>query len=425
MAATSAVLGGLWLIESNYQRLMTLASETAWVLSHFRPRPDLVEATRTTLALCTAYTFLLQGPRAARSLVALRRLPPAPPDTLMRAAAIVLPAAAESRSALLELCDSDEPLVACAAGSIANYLFESEGDTDGALKSAERMLEALERRRILWTWALTHCRVAELCMQVGRGAEAQRHLQVALPVLERFGLWSDVAGVHWWIVLTNLQAGDVDEAERWLEQMAPQRTDEPLGNDTYGLGVRAEILLARGEVEGGLRLWRRAVDLLRSAQEPIFGIGMDLDQDPWTLEARAVAVVAHARHGRLDLVREVAEELPERLSAMLTDPATKPYLYGFPLCGALLLALAMADLDRGRRAGDEGATRSGARMVALAERFRFLRNFQPTMSAAHARRAAEEADRSAYDDAVSSYADLGGEELYTAALAALRAREQP
>jgi hypothetical protein len=82
----------------------------------------------------------------------------------------------------------------------------------------------------------------------------------------------------------------------------------------------------------------------------------------------------------------------------------------------------MVDLDRGQRTGDEHATRSGVRLVALAERFRFLRGFQPTMSAARARHAAEQADRSAYADAVSGYADLGRDELRAAALAALRAR---
>jgi predicted ATPase/DNA-binding SARP family transcriptional activator len=87
VAATCAVLGGLWTIESNYPRLMTVASQTARPLSQFRPGPDLVEVTRTTLTLWTTYTFLLQGPRAVRSLVALRRLPPAPPDTLVRAIA--------------------------------------------------------------------------------------------------------------------------------------------------------------------------------------------------------------------------------------------------------------------------------------------------------------------------------------------------
>jgi hypothetical protein len=46
------------------------------------------------------------------------------------------------------------------------------------------------------------------------------------------------------------------------------------------------------------------------------------------------------------------------------------------------------------------------------------------MSAALARHAAEQADRPAYDEAVSSYAGLGAEELRAAALAALGVRQQ-
>jgi hypothetical protein len=111
---------------------------------------------------------------------------------------------------------------------------------------------------------------------------------------------------------------------------------------------------------------------------------------------------------------------------MLANPVANPppYLMELPTCGGLLLALAMVDLDRGARTGDERATRSGVRMVALAERFRFLRNFQPTMSAARARQAATHADRPAYDEAVSSYAGLGADDLRAAALTALRVREQ-
>jgi predicted ATPase len=99
VAAAAATLGSLWAIESNYQRLATLAEETARVLSHFRPEPGLREVTRTTLTLSTTFTFLIQGPRAVRSLIALRRLPAAPPDTPVRAVATVLDAAAEDRSA--------------------------------------------------------------------------------------------------------------------------------------------------------------------------------------------------------------------------------------------------------------------------------------------------------------------------------------
>ena len=61
VAATSAALGALWIIDSNYPRLMAMASETAYLLSHFRPGPDLLEVTRTALTLYTTYTFLLEG----------------------------------------------------------------------------------------------------------------------------------------------------------------------------------------------------------------------------------------------------------------------------------------------------------------------------------------------------------------------------
>jgi predicted ATPase/DNA-binding SARP family transcriptional activator len=426
VAATGAVLGGLWIVESNYQRVMTLASETGRVLSHFRPGPDLLEATRTALALCTTYTFLLEGPRAVRSLVALRRLPPAPPDTLVRAAAVVLGAAPEDRSALYELCDSDEPLVAGAANAVVSYFWENAGDLDSALKAARRTLEAFEQRKLPYLQAVAHARISELCLEVERGEEARRHLLAALPVLERIGNWSDLVGIRWWMMLASLQVGDVDGAEHWLEQTAPPRADEPVGSLTYGLGVRAEILLARGEVEAGLRLWRRAVDLLVNAEGPIFGLEVDPSQEQWILEAKAVTVVAHAQHGRLDLVEAITGELPHRLSTMLANPVANPppYLMELPTCGGLLLALAMVDLDRGARTGDERATRSGVRMVALAERFRFLRNFQPTMSAARARQAATHADRPAYDEAVSAYAGLGQEDLRAAALALLHERQR-
>ena len=63
-------------------------------------------------------------------------------------------------------------------------------------------------------------------------------------------------------------------------------------------------------------------------------------------------------------------------------------------------------------------------MIALAERFGLKNGFQPTMSAARARRAAQDADGPAYGEAVSSYAGLDPEGLRAAARAALRERAQ-
>jgi hypothetical protein len=323
------------------------------------------------------------------------------------------------------LCESDEPLLAGIANGIASYMWENENDPDGALKAAGRMLAAFDNRGTPWIRAVAHSRIAELCLQVERGDEARRHFRTTLLVLEELEAWPGVMRMRWAMVLANLQLGALDEAEHWLEQMALNRVDEPVGVFSSNLGARAEILLARGEVDTGLRLWRRAVDQLRNPESPIFGIGSPGLEEPWTFEIQAVAVIAHAHHGRLDLVQDITDEMQNKLSGTLTNAVVPPPASprDFPVCGALLLALAMVDLDRGERTGDARARRSAARMIALAERFCFPRGYQPTMSAARARHVAEHADRSAYADAVSSYADLGRDALRAAALTALRARD--
>ncbi len=422
VAAVSAALLSLWTVGSNFTRIAQLSDETAWILSHYRPEPGLVEVTRATLTLSATYTLLLQGPRAVRSLVALRRLAPAPPDTLMRAAATVLTAATEDASTLYLLADSDEPLVAAAANGVASYFWENAGDLERAEKAARRMLDTVGGAEAPWLANVARGRIAELCLQLERAEEALRLLTAALPVLDRLGSQSDMVGVRWWLVLANLQLGAVDEAEHWLAQTEADRAEDP-GTYAYGLGVRAEILLARGQVDAGLGLWRRAVDTLHDYRDPTIR-RLAPDVDPWTLEARAVAVVAHARHGRLGPVADLVAQLPDHASAILTHPVPNPppYLLEFPVCGTVLLALAAVDLAPGRPVNPDDA-RTAARMIAVAERLRYLRAFQPTMSSARSRQAAEQADRAAYEDARSSYANLGREELRAAALALLRARK--
>jgi predicted ATPase/tetratricopeptide (TPR) repeat protein len=420
VAAATAVLAALRMVESNYTNLRVLARDVSWVLSHYRPEPEMVEVTRTALTLCATYIFLIEGPRAVRSLVALRRLPPAPPDTVTRAAAKVLVAVPLDVAGLHALRDSEEPLVAGAANGIASYVLESQGDVEGARAAAERMVPAFGRTRAPWFWAQAHARVSELCLQLEQGALALEHLRAALPVVDRLGVPADMAGIRWWLVLASLQVGAVDEVEHWLKQAVASSAEDDVVTLTYGIGVRAEILLARGDVDAGLALWRQAVDRMHTAEADA-----DIDRADmgvWTSEAEAVAVVAHAQHGRLDLVDGIVADMPRKLAAMLANPVDSPFLVEPPVHGAQLLALAMVDLARGGRTGNVRATRSGARTVALAERFRFLRGFQPTMSSARASAAAAHADQPAYDDAVMSYADLGGDDLRAAALTVLRER---
>ncbi|WP_406355294.1 ATP-binding protein [Streptomyces sp. NBC_00658] len=429
VAAVTAVLAGAWNLESNYARTVTLFEEIGPLLSRFRPGPDDVEVTRTAAVLFTANQFMLHGPRtpAVRSLVTVLRLPPAPPDTLVRAAATVLGALPQAlrgdRVALRELCDSHEPLVAGVANAVASFLAENENDPPQALAAARRMLAELDGRGGPWTLTQAHARISELCLQLERGEEALSHIQAALRLQEQLlGPSVDALGVRWAMVLAHLLLGAFDEAEHWLEQTALNQAEDPFGMLMFGYGVRAEILLARGRTEEGLRLWRRAADPGHSPEGPLFekdpsGVAGVDDVEAWNLEARAVAVIAHAQHGRLDLVEQLAGELPGKLGVLLTHPTvTQPaYVMDLPVCGAFLVALAMVDLER-------GSTKTAARLFALAERFRYLRGFQPTMSSARVREAAGHADRAAYDDAVSAYAALGRVELRGAALEVLRTR---
>lgn len=422
VAATGAVLCGLWVTEANYARLIPLAAEAGRLLSHYRPDPVHAEATRTAAVLLAVNPLLGGAPAPPRLLVLLRRLPQAPADTLVRALATVLRAVPEvlgtDRTLLDAFRGSGEPLLAGVAEGLAGYLWENEHEPERAMAAARRMLTAVEGHRIPWLQVMTRSRLGELCLHAERGEEALRHLHEAVRVLDRLGEWPDVMGLRWGMVLGHLQTGDVDGAERWLELAVRNRPDGTEDVPTPELAARAEIELARGWAERGLTLWRRAAALPERPGEPVLGLEVDLE--PWVLEIRAAAVAAHARHGRLDLVEPLAALLPERARARLERGAPAD----LPVCGALLLALGTADLVRGEARGRPATVRGGVRLLALTESFRCLRTFQPTMSSARAREAARRADAAAYEDALSGYAALSRDGLRAAALDLLRERER-
>jgi hypothetical protein len=87
----------------------------------------------------------------------------------------------------------------------------------------------------------------------------------------------------------------------------------------FDTAMRAEIALGRGDVDTGLHLWRTVAATLRDTQRP--EPGSDLSRlDPWALQVQAVAVVAHAHHGRLGLVAEITGALPAVSAYAGLDP---------------------------------------------------------------------------------------------------------
>ncbi|HEY0530424.1 MAG TPA: BTAD domain-containing putative transcriptional regulator [Actinoplanes sp.] len=390
VAAATALLGTLWLTDSKLTRLIALSAEAPGVLVRFRPPDDLVEATRTAAVWCALMSFLIRGPDPLRALATLRRLPPPDPATVIGAAQIAIAAADEV--ALRALCDDDRPLLAGIACYGYSYLAEYSNDPAVALEQARRMLPRF-RNEDPWLRALAHARIGELCLQADPGEEAWRHIDAALSIMEELGAHSSAARARWALVLANLQRGALDQAEQALEQLAHGVLLEDAGPKMVELCTRAEIHLGRGDVEGGLALWRRAADGLRD------------DGGLWPSEVRAVAVLAHCRHGRLDQIGELAAALPAALSGLLPDaPAAT-----FRICGVLLVALAAVAEDHGARA-------PAVRLLALAEGFGFSSTFgEPARFAESARRL----DRPAYAAARAEFAGLDHDRLRAAALALL------
>ena len=417
VAALAAVLAALWSTDSNFPRLAALAADTGPLLSHYRPGPEYVEVARAAAVLCTASLLMAYGPHAVRQLVTLRRLPPAPPDTLLRATAVVLCAVPEMRppgyDVLRRLCDSGQPLVVGIAECIAGYLWEFEHDLGRALASARRTIAALGPVDNPSMQLLGHSRLGELCLQSGQGEEAYEHLRAALDALPRLGDGRDYIGIRSALVLACLERGDPDEAEYWLRQAESDVVPQQDAFYSTDLGARAEIALSRGLTEVGLGLWRSAVERV-FADTPMHT--SELWLDPWRLAIQAVAVTAHAHAHRLELVAEPVGRLRQQLRPLLADPSRSPV--NVASLGTVLHALGMAGLA----AGDTGADADAVRMIALAERLRVVREFQPTMSADRARQAAVNADGAAYSDAVSEYAALERDGLREAACALISGR---
>ncbi|GAA4692040.1 hypothetical protein GCM10023215_31340 [Pseudonocardia yuanmonensis] len=388
LAPVVAALGALWTVEAGTQRLLATGADCLPALSRHRPtdEPGLA-ALRQAVVQHAAVCLLLDPAAAVRPLAVLRRLPPGPADTAIGAIAevvTVLPDAA----ALGDLCTDPRPLVAAIALGVVGYVREAQGDLAGAYATAREMPDRIPAR-MPWLHTFVHGRLAELSLQLERHDEALVRLAAAGKALAELGVVGDPMGLRLGMVVAHLGLGATGDAERALATVPPP-ADTP-DAVSFDLVARAELALAKGEVEAGLAMWRRATTVL------------DVDTcaawlRPYAWSLRAMAVVAHVRHHRLDEAAGTADDLPAALDALLATGVPDP------ICGTLLLALGLVEVERGR------AVR-GAWLVAIAERFHYLREYQPTMSSAAARAAVTAAAGPAYAEAVAEYAGLDRDDL--------------
>jgi len=310
----------------------------------------------------------------------------------------------------LSLIDTADPMLRVTTMLLASHVLENDGRVDEALRVARAAAAEPVLAESLWARVVNQTRVAELAASSGDYAEAESMAEHAMPMLERFGAHGDVVSLRWLLAMVHLQRADVAGAAEQLQVAGYRAADDSFGEGTTGLTIRAELDLAEGNVEVGLRRYRAAVEHAeqRSSLAPFVG---DETTTPWVTMARAGSLIAHAVHGRLAEATRLPLALTQSLrDVMAADESTGPLSLviriDLPVCGCAVLGLSYA-LSAAATTPAERA--HAARGVALSDALGISRT-PPAFAHARAEELAIRTDAAAYASAQELYAAAGRDE---------------
>jgi hypothetical protein len=271
-------------------------------------------------------------------------------------------------SRLTELGEGSDRFAAVQALMWVAHFQENVGDPEGAIAAASRGLERVDPDDGPWLGAMLRVVLGTLHAALGRHAAAAPYLREALPDLLALGDHDDAIQAQTLLAMGALDAGRHEEAARILDGLSPT------GNTTAGLvgpfiisTARAELALATGDVEGGLRLYRETLALLHALRFQGFGLPSGLE--PWTLYGTSAALTAYARFAP-------APEGSDLYDSLRADAArlfeVGPRL-DFPVTGAVLHALGAWALLR-----NAAPVEAAVRLLVLAELFAYTR-YSPSL----------------------------------------------
>jgi tetratricopeptide (TPR) repeat protein len=239
---------------------------------------------------------------------------------------------------------------------------ENLGDLPGAMAAAERALALADPEDGPWGRALVAAHLSGLLLQAGERERARDYAEEAIPAMAELGAVDDWAQARAAIALGAIAQGDLDEAERILDELAADDgVQSVFGGAISQLCGRAELLLAQGRVDEGLAAYRDAAEGLAARGIP--GITLPDGFEPWVLFPQAASLAAHCRYGRPAEVRDLRDTLRAKVAAVL---AQEPVFLDYPIMGSVLFALAVWELTGGEPA-------RGRRLLAVAHGFSFNR----------------------------------------------------
>jgi class 3 adenylate cyclase/tetratricopeptide (TPR) repeat protein len=210
----------------------------------------------------------------------------------------------------------DDPLLRAYADANAFARAEAfRGEFDAARASLDRAIRSFSELGSIAGWVGASSIRVEVELLAGDPAAAAEALAVAEGLVERMDPEAIAAYAADDLALYHALIGEVDEADRWLSR-AEERADPE--SDLWRSGVRARILLARGDTDEAVTLARRSVPqallnggldhravVLRSAADVFEAAGSKEE-----LRATLTALVeAEREEGNLVATRQTEERL--------------------------------------------------------------------------------------------------------------------
>jgi len=369
-----SALGGLWSVTGNFPRFLAMADLAEQVLVAWDPPPELEQVTVEAVALVLVHLGFMRPDGVADLTAILTRLPrPERPWTrIARALFVEAESLGDRRAAVLALTDDPDRRTAAMAWQWAAILAENEGAIEESGDYLERALAMVDKDTTTWEIASLNTQAATQALNTDDHARAERHARTAIPLLESLHADEEAASVRAGLALSAVRRGDLDGAERLLDEIG----EVARGDITAGMVVslvRAEVALQRGDVEAGLRGFDDCLETTRAwgfFDESAGGL------EPWILIALATDLAMHARYGDSPARRaRGAEVAAETLRVLARIPTVGDATLDYPVTGMALVGLGSWLLFAGPPADPEPAVR----LLALAHHFGYNRWF-PAMA---------------------------------------------
>ncbi|MFF0532355.1 BTAD domain-containing putative transcriptional regulator [Nocardia amikacinitolerans] len=237
---------------------------------------------------------------------------------------------------LAEGARSPDPDVRAAALIARANLRENQGDVHGSARDSLGALRLVEPAD-LWGTAMVCQHLGQLGGQTARYAESVDYYRRAVEALRILRAHEEIVEIRSYLAVALIGIGRVDQARAELS-FALDSSDDPAHvapiDDpnvrrnhrlaTVAAGV-AELALAEGDIDAGMRYYRRSLNLLGWPED-------ELTPGPGGLMLAGAMVGAHVLYGRVDAATELAAELAAGAAGRLAQYYDLPQI-GAVACG--------------------------------------------------------------------------------------------